>query len=474
MSEEFRPALLLVDDERNTREGLRKALKHKFSVFMAESAAVALDILASENIDIMLSDVRMPGMDGLELLKSVNSRYPSVVCILITAYGNVEIAVEAMKRGAADFLIKPVNLDHLELTLLKEYETRKIREENVYLRSRLDSKFGMENIIGGSEAMESVFDVVRQAAPSQANILIQGPSGTGKELIAQAVHRLSSRSNGPFIAVHCAALTPTLLESELFGHERGAFTGATGRRRGRFELADGGTLFLDEISEIDQTVQVKLLRVLEERTFERVGGDETIEVDIRLIAATNRDLRQSVAEGKFREDLYYRLDVVSVQMPPLSERVDDIPILAGHFLKEFNAQNRKDIRGMTTEAMAVLQCYDWPGNVRELRNTVEKMVVLARGDRLGVRDLPPNIRDAVRSKGDCPDTSAAADKSAGKLTETALLKGSLADMERMKIMAVLDKCDGNRTLAAKELGISRRTLHRKLSEWNQSGESGSN
>jgi DNA-binding NtrC family response regulator len=320
----------------------------------------------------------------------------------------------------------------------------------------------MENIIGSSPAMESMFDIIRQAAPTQATVLIQGPSGTGKELVAHAIHRLSSRANAAFVAVHCAALTATLLESELFGHERGAFTGATARRKGRFELADGGTLFLDEISEIDATVQVKLLRVLEERTFERVGGDETIEVDIRLIAATNRDLRKCVEQGTFREDLYYRLDVVGIHMPPLRAREQDIPVLCSHFLRDFAAKNGKAISGITPDAMAVLQRYDWPGNVRELRNTMEKMVVLARGDRLTARDLPPNIRDAVRGvelpAAPMPALSVAQ-------PDASLLEGSLADMEKSKILAVLEKCGGNRTKAASELGISRRTLHRKLNGW---------
>jgi DNA-binding NtrC family response regulator len=301
--------------------------------------------------------------------------------------------------------------------------------------------------------MRQVFEIIRQTAPTQASVLIQGASGTGKELVAQAIHRLSPRAKGPFVAVHCAALSPTLLESELFGHERGAFTGATVQRKGRFEMADGGTLFLDEVSEIDPSIQVKLLRVLEERTFERVGGEETIETDIRVIAATNRDLRAYVKEGKFREDLFFRLNVVDILLPSLSERTGDIPLLADRFLKEYTERNNRQIDGFTPDAMGLLTAYAWPGNVRELRNAIEKMVVLSRSDRLSARDVPANIREAVRG-------------SASAATRApALLSGSLADTERRKIMAVLEKNGGNRTRAAEELGISRRTLHRKLREY---------
>ncbi|MCL1857528.1 MAG: sigma-54 dependent transcriptional regulator, partial [Kiritimatiellaeota bacterium] len=361
--------VLIVDDERMTREGLQRALKGKYRVLLAENGAQALEALAGNAVDVMLSDVRMPGMDGVALVRQVQETYPAVIGILLTAYGTVETAVEAMKAGAADFLTKPVNLDHLELVLARALKRHAVEEENKSLHQQLDAKYGMENILGNSAAMAPVFDVIRQAAPTQASILIHGASGTGKELVAHAIHRLSPRSQHPFVAVHCAALSATLLESELFGHEAGAFTGATGRRKGRFEMAHGGTLFLDEISEIDPVIQVKLLRVLEMRQFERVGGTETLDVDIRLIAATNRDLRQSVAAGKFREDLFYRLDVVSIALPPLCQRTEDIPELAMHFLKEFSAKNAKPINTISPEAMAFLQRYPWPGNVRELRNT---------------------------------------------------------------------------------------------------------
>jgi DNA-binding NtrC family response regulator len=403
--------------------------------------------------------MRMPGMDGLELLKRVHAHHADVICILLTAYGSVETAVEAMKQGAYDFLTKPVNLDHLDMLIERALRSRDIESKNLNLEQQLDNKYGLENIIGNAQSMQPVFDTIRQAAPTQATVLITGASGTGKELVAHALHRLSTRSRGPFVAVHCAALSSSLLESELFGHEKGAFTGATVQRKGRFELADGGTLFLDEISEIDPAIQVKLLRVLEERMFERVGSEETIEVDIRLIAATNRDLREYVAQGKFREDLYFRLNVVDVSLPPLSARAGDIPLLADRFLKECCERNARRIEGMTPDAMSILAAYAWPGNVRELRNTIEKMVVLSRSERLTARDVPANIRDAVKGP-------------AGGARAPMLTSGSLAETERRKIFAVLEKNEGNRTRAAEELGISRRTLHRKLREYKAEGVGG--
>jgi two-component system response regulator AtoC len=452
-----RPVILIVDDDKNTREGLQRALRTRFEVRLAENAARAMEALGDDSVDVMLTDMRMPGMDGLELLKRVQAHHPDVICILLTAYGSVETAVEAMKQGAYDFLTKPVNLDHLDMLIARALRSRDIETKNRDLEQQLDNKYGFENIIGNAQVMQPIFDTIRQAAPTQATVLITGASGTGKELVAHALHRLSTRSRGPYVAVHCAALSSTLLESELFGHEKGAFTGADARRKGRFEMAVGGTLFLDEIGEIDNAIQVKLLRVIEERKFERVGGAETISVDIRLIAATNRDLHQMVREGKFREDLLYRLDVINIHMPPLSERNSDIPALCDFFLKEFSVRNGKPVQGLTAEAVNMLSAYAWPGNVRELRNTIEKMVVLARGDRLTARDVPLNIRDAVRGK--VASTCAGA----------TLGEGSLAESERLKILAVLDKQGGNRTRAALELGISRRTLHRKLQEYREQG-----
>jgi DNA-binding NtrC family response regulator len=456
-----KPVILVVDDDRNTRDGLQRALQRHYAVRTAESAEVALALLAQEPpVDVMLSDLRMPGTDGLGLLRRVNAQFPQTVCILLTAYGSVETAVEAMKQGAYDFLTKPINLDHLDMLVARAIRSRDLERKVETLETQLNEKFGMENIIGESTVMKQVYEIIQQTAPTQASVLIQGPSGTGKELVAQAIHRLSTRAKGPFVAVHCAALSATLLESELFGHEKGSFTGATALRKGRFEMADGGTLFLDEISEIDPPLQVKLLRVLEERTFERVGGEELIEVDIRVIAATNRDLRAYVELGKFREDLFFRLNVVDIQLPPLAERLGDITLLADRFLKEYCERNSKRIDGFTPDAVSLLTAYAWPGNVRELRNTIEKMVVLSRTERLSARDVPANIRDAVRGH--------VATHRAPLLTV-----GSLADTERRKIMAVLEKSGGNRTRAAQELGISRRTLHRKLRDYkSQQGTDG--
>jgi len=450
------PVILVVDDDRNTRDGLVRALQRQYTIVAAESGERALTILDERPVDVLLSDVRMPGMDGITLLQRALARHPGAIGILLTAYGSVETAVEAMKHGAYDFLMKPVNLDHLELLLQRALRSRDMESENVALREQLEDKFGIENLVGTSPAMQTLFEVIRQAAPTQATVLIQGESGTGKELVAHAIHRLSTRSKAPFVPVHCAALAPTLLESELFGHEKGAFTGATYQRRGRFEMADGGTLFLDEISEIEASAQVKLLRVLEERSFERVGGAQPIEVDIRLVAATNRDLRALVAAGKFREDLFFRLDVVSIPLPPLRDRLEDIPLLCSHFLDEFKRRNNKAIDGMTPDALNLLAAYPWPGNVRELRNTIEKMVVLSRASRLTARDVPANIREKVRVA------------PAGR-SLTVAAGSTLADMERDMILSALRRNNESRTLAARELGISRRTLHRKLREMRDSG-----
>jgi len=444
-----KPLILIVDDEKNTREGLARALGREYEVATAAHGRAALEILQRREVAVMISDLRMPGMDGMQLLQRAMARNPQPVCILLTAYGNIETAVEAMKHGAYDFLTKPVNLDRLDLLIRRALKEKRMELENRSLREQLDTRYGIENIIGRSAVMQEVFDTIRQVAPSRATVLIEGESGTGKELVAHAIHRLSPRARGPFVAVHCAALTPTLLESELFGHEKGAFTGAVEQRRGRFEIADGGTLFLDEIGEINPTVQVKILRVLEEHRFERVGGEETIEVDTRLITATNRNLKQMVTEGTFREDLYFRLNVVRIFLPPLRERREDIPLLCDHFLKELSRENEKNIEGFTPEAMEALSRYDWPGNVRELRNAVERMVVLARGNRLTLRDIPPEIRNETGS----PRTAA--------IPQTTTLE----EAEKLLIARALADNNGNRTQAARQLGISRRTLHRKINEY---------
>ena len=449
-----KPVLLIVDDEKNAREGLARALQRTYEVLLAENGTRALDLLRTRPVDLMLSDVRMPGMDGITLLQRCLALPHPPICIMLTAYGSIELAVEAMKRGAFDFLTKPINLDHLDILLKRALRSRDVEAENRSLHEQLNAKFGLENIIGQSAAMHEVFDTIRQVADSRATVLIEGESGTGKELVAHAIHRLSGRAKGPYVAVHCAALSANLLESELFGHEKGAYTGATERRRGRFELADGGSLFLDEIGEIDAAIQVKILRVLEERNFERVGGQETIETDTRLIAATNRNLRAMVEKGTFREDLFYRLFVVVIRIPPLRERPEDIPLLIQHFLQQSAKENNRTIEAITPDALHVLSAYPWPGNVRELRNAIERMVVLTRSPRITLRDVPAEIRDnktAVTASVAMPTPGAP--------------PLSIDEAEKNLIAKALKATNGNRTLAAKQLGISRRTLHRKLNEY---------
>jgi len=443
------PTILIVDDERNTREGLQRALQDRYNVLLAEDSQKAVQTLESAPVDVMLTDLRMPGVDGMGLLRRAMSLSNPPVCIMMTAYGSIENAVQAMQAGAYHYVTKPVNLDELELVIQRALHSRRIETENVNLHEQIDRKYGLENLIGESSTMRQLFETVQQVAPSRATVLITGETGTGKELIAKAIHNLSPRKNGPFIAVHAAALPSTLLESELFGHEKGAFTGAMERRTGRFELADGGTLFLDEVSELEPPIQVKLLRVLEERAFERVGGSKTLQVDVRLVAATNKDLKKLVTEGKFRDDLFYRLSVVAVDLPPLRERRDDIPLLVKAFLDEFSRENNKQVRELTPEALNVLLAYDWPGNVRELRNAIEQMVVLARTERLTVRDLPAAIRGSA------------------DLTKINVVRAGMTveEAERQLIVQALKETEGNRTKAAQKIGISRRTLHRKLKEF---------
>jgi len=447
----MKPTVLIVDDEKHTREGLQRALEHEFDVYLADGAQQALNLLEAEHFDLMLADLRMPGMDGLQLLKRALALSRPPICILMTAYGTYETGVEAMKLGAYDCLSKPVNLDELEVKIKKALRSNQMEKENVELRQQLDTKYGVENIIGQSEVMKSVFETIQAVAPSRATVLISGPSGTGKELVAHAIHQLSPRKNGPFVPVHCAALATNLLESELFGHERGAFTGAVERRQGRFELADGGTLFLDEVGEIGAQVQVKVLRVLEERTFERVGGSKMLSTDVRVIAATNRDLPQMVREDKFREDLYFRLNVVSIVLPSLAERRADIALLATHFLAESARENNKPVKELTQDAMNALLAYAWPGNVRELRNYIERAVVLSKGDKITLRELPAEVRETAATAG--------GQMLPGKIARADI---TIEEAEKQMIVRALRETNGNRTEAAKRLGISRRTLHRKL------------
>ncbi len=449
--------LLLVEDDQNAREGMRAALEEEgYRVIGKADARGALEILKKKKVDLVITDLRLPGMDGLELLKKTQRLSPSTLIIVITAYATVENAVEAMKEGAYDYVTKPINLDRFLLLIKRAVTEKKQREEYQILREKyetlkkqVEERHSFESLIGASHKMQAIFQTILQIAPARAPVLIQGESGTGKELIARALHARSDRKDKPFIAVHCAALATTLLESELFGHEKGAFTGAVESKPGRFELANHGTLFLDEVSEIDPAVQVKLLRVLQEQEFERVGGVKTIKVDVRVISATNVQLEGKVKEGKFREDLYYRLKVISLNIPPLRERREDIPLLVHAFIKEANQANNKKIKGITSRALTFLINYSWPGNVRELKNVIESMVVLAKKDVITAADIPAYIKQELESK---------------EAVVPVKLEGSWAEIEKTLIFAALRYAEGNKTRAADLLGLSRRTLYRKLKE----------
>jgi DNA-binding NtrC family response regulator len=441
--------VLVADDEKNIREGLREALMlDGYDVLLAADGREALDTVNRGDVDLLITDLKMPRLSGEELLKSVASQFPTVPVIILTGHGTIESAVQAMHDGAYDFLTKPVNLDRLSLLVKRAVASRELAVQNRAMQEELERRSGFASIIGKSAEMKQVFDMVRQVAPSRSSVLITGESGSGKEMIAEALHYNSPRKDKSFIKLHCAALTESLLESELFGHEKGAFTGAIARKRGRFELAHLGTLFLDEIGEINQNVQIKLLRVLEEKKFERVGGEETIEVDVRLIAATNRDLKEAIAKGSFREDLYYRLNVVNIHIPPLRERKEDIPLLVAAFLKEFSQENGKPIEGIDPKARLALYNYSWPGNVRQLRNSVESAVVLSKGSTITLEDFPPNIRGET-----------------GVDTLRLSLGSSLAEMEKEVIRSTLAREGGNKSRTAEILGIGRKTLHRKIEEY---------
>ena len=443
------PTLLIVDDEKPTRDGLRAALEDRYDVYVAEDAKAAFGLLEREHFDVMLTDFRLPNEDGMKLITRAKSLSKPPICILMTAYGSEEVAVEAMKRGADDYIAKGrLQIDELEMRIARALRQQKLEVENVSLHKQLDAKFGLENIIGQSTAMSEVFEIVQQVAPSRATVLLQGQSGTGKELIAKAIHQLSPRAKCPMVSVHCAALSATLLESELFGHEKGAFTGAHERRIGRIEQAQGGTLFLDEIGEIDASIQIKLLRFLGERTFERVGSNKTLTADVRLIAATNKNLEEMVKAGTFREDLFFRLRVVEIRLPSLRERAGDVPLLAQNFLREFARENGKTVTEFAPDALELLMKYSWPGNVRELRSAIERAVVLCRGEKIAARDLPESVR-GIPNAGDAQRILARSD-----LTVT--------EAEKQLIIRALQETKGNRTLAAQRIGISRRTLHRKL------------
>ena len=446
------PSVLIVDDEKHTREGLQQALQENYDVSVASNADEAFNLMEAQEFEVIVTDLRMPGKSGLKIIDKALALPNRPAVIMMTAYGSIDSAVEAMKRGAVDFLTKPVQIERLEILIQRALKTKTLEVEVKQLHERLDEKFNVGAIVGHSPRLAEVIERVKLVAPSKATILIEGETGTGKELIAQAIHQASPRARAAFVAVHCAALPATLLESELFGHERGSFTGATERREGRFELADGGTIFLDEIGEIGPEIQVKLLRFLETRSFERIGGTKTLNVDVRLVAATNRNLELMVKEGKFREDLYFRLNVVRITTPPLRERTDDIPVLLEHFIKVYAKENSYEPVQVEPGAMRHLQAYPWPGNIRELRNFAENAVVLRRGGKLSEFDLEPKFRGEV-----APPPN--------MVTPTPSNPFSVEDNEKRLLREALMKARGNRTRAATLLGISRRTLHRKIAQW---------
>ena len=443
-------SILIVDDEKHTREGLQFALEDTYDVYLASNADQAFNLLDSQPFDVLLTDLRMSGKSGMKVIDQALTLPHKPICIMMTAYGNVETAVEAMKHGAFDFLTKPVNLERLEILIKRALNSKQIASENKVLHERLDQKFSFKGIIGNSAALQAVINRVQLVAPSRATVLLEGETGTGKELIAQSIHQNSDRSRKSFIAVNCAALPANLLESELFGHEKGAFTGAIERRIGRFEAADGGTLFLDEIGEIDASTQIKLLRFLESKTFERVGSIKPISVDVRLVCATNRDLKAHLDKGDFREDLYYRLNVISIFLPPLRVRKEDIFLLLDHFLKLYAKENGTKIPQLDRGALQVLQGYRWPGNIRELRNFAENIVVLHRGGIVTEYDLDNRFREG---------------NSAVVIDHGMVSNLSVEENEKHLLRKALVHAKGNRTKAAELMGISRRTLHRKLLQW---------
>jgi DNA-binding NtrC family response regulator len=439
-------SILVVDDEKNIRDGLAEFLALEgHETYAAQDGEEALRRIEEGDIDLVITDLRMPKLSGEELLKQVVSRYPTVPVIVLTGHGTVENAVAAMRDGAYDFVTKPLNLEHLALMVKRALKGRETELTNQKLMEEAGSRRLFSSMIGQSPQMKRVFELVQKVAPTRASVLITGESGVGKELVADAIHALSPRRDGPLVKVHCAALAETLLESELFGHEKGAFTGAVARKRGRFELAHEGSLFLDEIGEIDQNVQIKILRVLQERRFERVGGEETIETDVRIIAATNRDLKAEIEKGTFREDLYYRLNVINIHVPPLRERKDDIPLLAAAFLKEAAADMGKPLTGFDAKALKSLYAHSWPGNVRELRNAIESAVVMSRGPLVSFDDLPPSVQSQAEGGFVRIPTGA-----------------SLEQAERILIRETLAANKGNKSRTAEILGIGRKTLYEKL------------
>ncbi|RJR51779.1 MAG: sigma-54-dependent Fis family transcriptional regulator [Desulfobacteraceae bacterium] len=451
MNPDKKITVLIVDDDEAHLMTLRTIIKSwGYHVEGANDGTRAVQRVKESPFDLILMDVRMAVMSGIEALRQIKQYNPSIPVLIMTAYSSVESAVEALKEGAYDYLTKPLDFEALKITVERALEHTNLKAENLALKERLRSGFDLRNIIGKSRPMKELIEMVAMVAPSEATVLITGESGTGKELIARVIHSNSDRKGFPWVIVNCAAIAETLLESELFGHEKGAFTGADRRREGRFMQANRGTIFLDEIGEMSPTMQAKLLRVIQDREIQRVGSDETIKADVRILAATNRDLQEDVAAGKFREDLFYRLNVVTLKVPPLRERPDDIPLLANHFLQKYAEKNRKKVKGLTPLAMDMLLKYTWPGNVRELENAVERAVILLAGDYVGEKELPLSITQAYTGKDSVEPARLPA------------VSRSLDELEKEAIIAALEETSGNKSEAARKLGINRRTLYKKL------------
>jgi two-component system response regulator HydG len=448
----MKPKLLVVDDEASHRKMIEAVLSDEgYEIKQADDGQAAIDAVENGFFDLILLDIRMRKVGGIEALNRIREISPGIPIIIMTAYASVDTAVDALKAGAYDYLTKPLDIDELKILVQKALRFHQLEKENIYLKERLNDRFDFSNIIGHGPAMKKLFETMALVAPSEATVLIFGESGTGKELIADAIHQNSPRQERPFIKVNCAALPETLLESELFGHEKGSFTGAVARKQGRFQLAHNSSILLDEVAEMAPTTQAKILRVLQEREFEPLGSTQTIKVDTRVIAATNKILEEEIKAGRFREDLYYRLNVVSLQVPPIRERREDISLLSDFFLKRYAKRNKRILKGFTPRAMDLLMRYEWPGNVRELENVVERAVIMARGEMITPAEFPEILQQLD------PEV---------KTTYVNLSPGrTLKDVEKDMILRTLDETEGNRTHAAKILGISRRTLQLKLKEY---------
>lgn len=447
--------VMIIDDEPLMRITIQDALvAEDYQVSAAETGKKGMTLLRETPVDILITDLKLPDTDGIQVLKEAKTISPETQVILITAYGSIDSAVTAMKEGASDYLTKPFSMDELLLVIRRLVRMKQLEEENLRLRKRIEERFGLEGLVGKSSQMQKIYDLIETVSQTDATVLIQGESGTGKEMVANAIHLQSPRKNGSFIKVNCSALPETLLETELFGHERGAFTGAFRQRKGRFEMAHGGTLFLDEVGEVSSAVQVKLLRVLQERQFERVGGNETISVDVRLICATQKDLKEEIRKGSFREDLYYRLNVVPIVLPPLRERREDILLMADHFISRFSKKMGKEITGLSEEGKALLLKYPFPGNIRELENMLERAIALIKGKVIQAEDLPEEV---------CGQTSVI-QTICEKMRGSKPLATAVSHFEREYIHGVLEKTKGKKGQAAEILGISRKTLWEKIKE----------